>query len=208
VRTLCVATRNRHKLAEIRAVLGSLGLAPPLLSCIDFPGCPEVTEDGATLAANAAKKAREVCLFTGLLTLADDTGLEVEALDGAPGVVSARWAGPGCSYADNNAKLLRALADVPESHRTARFRCVVALAAPGAPGSEPRVQLFEGRLDGRIATAGRGTGGFGYDPVFWVDEAGCTLAELSEVGKNSLSHRARALAAVRAALEIELGPRA
>ena len=200
MRALCLATRNPHKLQEIRAVLADLGVRLPLVGMDDFPACPEVVEDEPTLEANAAKKARETCACTGLPTLADDTGLEVEALGGAPGVFSARWAGPGCTYADNNAKLLSALDGVPEPGRTARFRCVMALAIPGTTATPPAVRLFEGRIDGRITRQPRGIAGFGYDPVFWVDEAGCTLAELSAAAKNSLSHRARALAAARSAL--------
>ena len=197
--TLCIATRNAHKLSEIRAVLSDLALE--ITSTADHPGCPEVEEDGATLEANAEKKAGAVCAFTGLLTLADDTGLEVDALDGAPGVLSARYAGPGCSYSDNNAKLLRELAGVPEERRSARFRCVIALADPTASGS---LSLHEGRIDGRILREPRGQGGFGYDPIFWVPEAGCSLAELPPDRKNSISHRARALAAARVALKRRL----
>ncbi|MFQ5600933.1 MAG: XTP/dITP diphosphatase [Candidatus Krumholzibacteriia bacterium] len=200
---LCIATRNAHKLREITAVLGDLDLeivggylVGERGGAADRPGCPDVREDGDTLEANAAKKARVVCAYTGLPTLADDSGLEVDALDGAPGVRSARWAGDGCTYADNNAKLLRELGDLPEARRTARFRCVMALALPDAD-----VQMYEGRIEGRILRDKRGTSGFGYDPVFYVPELGRTLAELPLEQKNAISHRGRALAAVRAALE-------
>ena len=208
MRVLCLATRNRHKREEIAAILADLGVPATVRSCDDFLDCPEVAEDGETLEANAAKKAREVCAFAGHLTLADDTGLEVDALGGAPGVLSARWAGPACTYADNIAKLLRELAGVPEERRTARFRCFVALAVPAASGVVPGVQLFEGRIEGRITTAARGEGGFGYDSVFQVEGTGRTLAEFSLVAKNSLSHRARALAAAREAIVLELSARA
>ncbi len=213
-RRLVVATNNPHKLEEIRAVLHDL--AVELCSCADFPGCPEVVEDGETLEANAAKKAREVHAYTGEWTLADDTGLEVDALDGAPGVYSARWSGPGCTYDDNNTKLLRELSAVPRERRAARFRCVMALLNPGAAEravhSEARtfaqggvpVRLFEGRIDGIIADQCRGSGGFGYDPVFYVPAEGCTLAELSAARKNEISHRARALQALRRAVVLEL----
>jgi XTP/dITP diphosphohydrolase len=258
---LCVATRNRHKLDEIAALLSGPDLAVQLTSCLDHPGCPEVQEDGETLEENAAKKAREVCAFTGLVTLADDTGLEVEALAGAPGVRSARYAGEGCSYADNVAKLLRELGPLPDERRSARFRCVVALATPlsqegagtggvedlsrsgagrearpesGRPdpdrhgsirpaapawpgegtsrGGRPRqqactIELFEGRIEGRIARAPRGRGGFGYDPVFFLPEAGCSLAELDLESKNAVSHRGRALARVREVLRQRYGER-
>jgi XTP/dITP diphosphohydrolase len=204
---LCVATRNPHKLAEIRAVLADLDV--DVTSADEHPGVPDVDEDAPTLAGNAEKKARWVAAATGLLSLADDTGLEVEALDGAPGVVSARFAGPGCSYADNNAKLLAALAGLPPERRSAAFRCVIAIAAPGNPPGDAgfaaragacRVSLHEGRLEGRILDAARGARGFGYDPVFWVPEVGRTLAEMTPEEKNRISHRARALTAARAAL--------
>ncbi len=201
-KVLVIATGNPHKLAEITAVLRDFGLGAEFRGLSDFPGCPEVVEDGDTLEANAAKKAREVCAWTGTPTLADDTGLEVDALLGAPGVVSARYAGPACSFADNIAKLLREMAAVPDERRTARFRCIMALAMPDRP---PRIQRFEGRIEGRILHTSRGTGGFGYDPVFLVPEAGCTLAEFSLAAKNSMSHRAKALAAARPALMAELG---
>jgi len=204
-RVLVIATGNSHKLAEITAVLRDFGLGTEIRGQRDYLGCPEVVEDGDTLEANAAKKAREICAWTGAPTLADDTGLEVDALDGAPGVLSARYAGPACSFADNIAKLLREMAAVPEARRAARFRCIMALAMPVAPGQPPRIQLFEGRIEGRILQSTRGTGGFGYDPVFLVPEAGCTLAEFSLARKNSLSHRAKALAAAWPTLRAELG---
>jgi XTP/dITP diphosphohydrolase len=204
---LVLATRNRHKIEEIRAVLADLGFE--LSSAADHPGVPEVEEDAATLEGNAEKKARWVCAATGLRALADDTGLEVDALCGAPGVISARWAGEGCSYADNNAKLLRELTGVAPERRSARFRCVIAIATPPPAGDTGdfaarvgacRVTLHEGRIEGRIADAPRGAHGFGYDPVFWIPELGRTLAELDAAEKNRTSHRARALAAARAAL--------
>lgn len=207
IHRLCVATRNVHKLTEIRAVLADLGLE--ITSPVDHPGCNEVEEDAPTLEGNAEKKARHVAACTGLPSLADDTGLEVDALDGAPGVYSARYAGPECSFADNNRKLLRELAAVPPARRTAHFRCVIAIARPHV-GSESRsfearvhactVSLHEGRLDGRIIDEPRGANGFGYDPVFYIPDLGRTLAELALEEKNRVSHRARALAAARRAL--------
>ena len=218
---LVVATRNSHKLSEIRAVLKDLDLQ--IQGADEFPGCPEVEEDGDTLEANAEKKAREVGSYTGLLTLADDSGLEVEALQGAPGVYSARYAGEGCSFADNNSKLLDALSDQKtEEDRAARFRCVMALVDPawgpayadaGAQGAAEfaprkthpgRLEMFEGRIDGHIAQESRGDEGFGYDPVFFIPTENCTMAELSADQKNTISHRAQALKAVRAALERRL----
>jgi XTP/dITP diphosphohydrolase len=214
---LVVATRNAHKLAEIRAVLADLDVH--VHGASTFPGCPDVVEDRDTLEGNAEKKAREVAAFTGLLTLADDTGLEVAALDGQPGVFSARWAGEGCTFADNNRKLLRLMESVPDPERTAVFRCVLALAEPAGalrggptppvgtpPDRQPHagIQLFEGRIEGRIARAPSGSGGFGYDPVFLIPSEGCTMADLSPERKNQISHRARALHAMRQALERRL----
>jgi XTP/dITP diphosphohydrolase len=206
-RKLCIATRNAHKLEEIRAVLADLRLE--VSGAADHPGCTEVEEDAPTLEGNAEKKARWVAACTGLPSLADDTGLEVDVLDGAPGVYSARWAGPGCTYADNNAKLLRKLAEVPLDRRTARFRCVIGFARPATGATDRdfdarlaacRVSLHPGILAGRIVDEARGRHGFGYDPIFFIPEQGKTLAELSLDEKNRLSHRARALMAARAAL--------
>jgi len=209
---LCITTRNSHKLDEIRAVLADLDLR--ISAAADHPECTEVDEDAPTLEGNAEKKARSVAACTGLPSLADDTGLEVEALDGAPGVVSARYAGPGCTFADNNRKLLTALAGVPEARRTARFRCVIAIARPHGDwhgldaATRMRncdVTLHQGRLDGRILEAPRGANGFGYDPVFYIPDLGRTVAELTVDEKNRVSNRARALQAARAALAASLG---
>ncbi len=202
---LCVATRNVHKLEELRALLADLDVE--LVSAAEVPGVPEVEEDATTLEGNAEKKARWVAAAAGCVALADDTGLEVDALGGEPGVYSARWAGPECSFADNNKKLLHELSDLPEKQRTARFRCVIAVAVPQGDAGEfaARVEncsvtLYEGRVFGRIVSKLRGTNGFGYDPVFFVPEKQRTLAELSIAEKNEISHRARALAAARPAL--------
>lgn len=183
---MVLATRNRHKLGELLALIPGLRLEMKMLDA--FPGAPEVIEDGETLEENAAKKAKSAALFCGLWALADDTGLQVDALGGAPGVYSARYAGPECSYADNNLKLLAELAGLPPEKRTARFRCVMALASPG--GS---VITVEGRLEGGIASAASGANGFGYDPLFVPAGLGKTLAELTPEEKNALSHRAAAV---------------
>jgi XTP/dITP diphosphohydrolase len=172
------------------------GLPVDLLTRADFPGVPDVVEDGATLEQNALKKARAVCAATGIRSIADDTGLEVEALNGAPGVHSSRYGGPGATYADNVAKLLRALAGVPDSKRRARFRCVVALVEP--IGAE---LMVEGTCEGRITTEARGEGGFGYDPVFFVPETGKTFAEMTLEEKDAISHRGRAMAHMRRLIE-------
>ncbi len=206
---LVIATRNRHKRAEIQAILGV-----ECRSLDDFPDAPPLIEDAATFAGNAARKALQMAAWlaearaqpTGLcLVLADDSGLEVDALNGAPGVYSARFAaldagaGANSSDAANNAKLLRLLQDVPPARRTARFRCVLALARVDSSSSKAEPRLFEGVCEGRISFAPSGRGGFGYDPLFVPDGFEQSFAELGEEVKNRMSHRARALARLRAA---------
>jgi XTP/dITP diphosphohydrolase len=182
---LVVATRNAGKLKEIRRLLESSGIE--VLGMESFADLPEVVEDGDSFRANAEKKARAVAQWTGCLALADDSGLEVEALDGLPGVHSAYYAGPEAEDAANNAKLLSALEQVPAPRRAA-FVCTMALCEPSGP-----CRFFVGRLQGEILAAPRGTGGFGYDPLFLTPEFGKTLAELPLEEKNSISHRGRAL---------------
>ncbi len=198
---IVIATRNPHKIEEIRQILS--GLPVKLLSAADL-GAPEVVEDEPTLQGNALKKAREVAAATDRVAIADDTGLLVEALGGRPGVYSARYAGPGATYADNVAKLLEEMKDVPKGKRNARFECVVAVAEP--PNADPEMRdrvregiVYRGILHGSIAHEPRGQNGFGYDPVFLVarDPKGRTLAELSADEKNRISHRARALSDLR-----------
>ncbi len=179
-----IATRNAHKLEEIRAIFNFQGLE--VCSALDFPNIPDTIEDRDTLEGNAIKKAQELCEATGLMALADDSGLEVEALDGAPGIYSARYAGEPCSYSDNNAKLLRELAD--KENRRARFRTVMALARPG---KEPLT--VDGVCEGTIINELRGEHGFGYDPLFVPDGFDQTFAELPAETKNKISHRALAL---------------
>ena len=187
---IVLATGNPHKRQEIARILVELGL--PLI-LVDPPRpLPEVVEDGTSLAENATRKAVAVARALGMATLADDTGLAIDALNGEPGIHAARWAGPECIAANNVAKALRLLAGVPVERRSARFLCVVALCVdPDAPPL-----LAEGRLEGHIAEAAAGAGGFGYDPIFYLPDRGCTLAELAEGEKNRLSHRYRALAAL------------
>jgi XTP/dITP diphosphohydrolase len=180
---LVVATKNRDKLIEVRAVLSE---AAPSVSLIDAEW-PDVEETGLTLRANALLKARATMEATGFPALADDTGLEVDALDGAPGVHTARFAGLDATYAQNRAALLGALEG--REDRSARFRTVVVLAVP--KGAET---VSAGVLDGRITLSERGEGGFGYDPIFEVGAE--TLAEMGEAAKNRISHRARALVAL------------
>ena len=191
---LVVATRNRGKLKEIQALLA--GVVDTVRCAADIPGFPETIEDGLTFQANALKKAREAMLFTGLPTLADDSGLVVDALDGQPGVYSARFAGEGANDRANNRRLLEELSGVPPEHRQAAFMCVLAFVTPD--GIE---QVFSGRVGGIILTSERGDGGFGYDPLFLVDGFNRTMAELSLLEKNHISHRGQALQHFRAYLE-------
>ena len=181
---LVIATRNAHKLGEIRAIFDFRGLE--VRSAFDFPEIPDVVEDGDTLEANAEKKATEIAKATGCWALADDSGLEVAALGGAPGVYSARYAGEQCSYSGNNEKLLRELAGKPD--RSAQFRTVIALSDPAG-----NVQTLEGVCPGVIIEELRGINGFGYDPLFVPEGCTETFAELSAEVKNRISHRARAL---------------
>jgi XTP/dITP diphosphohydrolase len=178
------ATRNPHKLAELRQILRVAGLE--LVGLENMPHIAEVEEDGETFEANARKKAETVARAAGLWAMADDSGLEVQALGGAPGVRSARFAGEPPSHAANNAKLLTALEG--QTDRRARFCCVIALSNPC--GESVAVQ---GECRGRIASAPRGTGGFGYDPLFMPDGYDLTFAEMAPENKNRISHRARAL---------------
>ncbi len=186
---LVLATGNRDKQREITALLHDLAVTVRTLD--EFPLAPAVVEDGETCHANAGKKASEIARWTGVLTLADDTGLEVEALGGRPGVWAARYAGHGATYTDNCRKLLDEMEGVPAARRGARFLTVVAIADPAA--DPPSVDLMEGVLHGQIAETCSGVRGFGYDPVFVVPALGRTLAELSLEQKNQISHRGHAL---------------
>jgi len=186
-----MATRNSGKVREMAALLGDLGVR--LLSLNDFPEVPEIPEEGATFAENAAAKAQAVARLTGLPALADDSGLEVEALGGRPGVFSARYAqdrtaGRIPSDEDNWRKLLDELQEVPREERRARFVCEIALAWP-----DGRLITTQGELAGAIALEPRGSRGFGYDPVFFVSEYHATVAELDLAVKNRISHRGQAL---------------
>lgn len=183
---LLVATGNQGKLKEICRLLEGSGVEVVGLNQLQSP--PEVIEDGATFADNARKKAVEMAAFSDCLTLADDSGLVVAALDGAPGVHSARYAGEQGNDAANNAKLLEALAGVADDQRQAAFHCVMALAWP-----DGRCETFAGQVRGLILRGARGDGGFGYDPLFMVPEYGKTMAELPLDIKNRISHRGTAL---------------
>jgi XTP/dITP diphosphohydrolase len=184
--TVVLATRNQHKVQEIRALLADLPIT--FLSLADFPDLPDVIEDGVTCEENAVKKARETAAGTGHWALADDTGLEVNALGGRPGVYAARYAGEHATYADNCEKLLKELKNIPVEQRGARFLTVMALSDP-----KGHSEVVEGQLQGQITERFYGSQGFGYDPVFYVSKAHKTLAEMTLAEKNELSHRGQAL---------------
>lgn len=183
---LVVATGNRGKVREIKDLLREWPWE--IRSLADYPDMPEIEESGTTFAENAAIKALAVADYTGFLTMADDSGLEVDVLGGLPGVRSARYSGPGATDARNNAKLLIALRGVLPERRGARFKCAVAIAVPGRI-----LASFEGSCEGTIGTEPRGQNGFGYDPLFEIPALGRTMAELSLDEKNHLSHRAIAI---------------
>ncbi len=183
---LVVATRNAGKLKEIRRLLESQDIS--ILGLDQFPDAPEVEEDGDTFALNAAKKAETIAHVTGLPCLADDSGLTVAALQGRPGVHSARYSGVDATDRSNNQKLLEEMALVPEQQRQAAFCCVMALCLPDEP-----THFFEGRVEGLILHQEQGGGGFGYDPLFWLPGFDCTMAELPLDIKNRISHRGQAL---------------
>jgi len=198
-RRLLVATHNTGKVREYRELLA---LLPLEVTYLDAEGIAlDVEETGATLAENAVLKARTYAAASGLWAWADDSGLEVDALGGAPGVLSARFAGPGSSDADRYRKLLDALAGVPWSQRGARFRCTVAIATPAGD-----LRVAEGTCEGIIAFGPAGQNGFGYDPVFYMPEYSATMAQLAPEHKNVISHRGRAAQAALLPLQEMLGP--
>lgn len=183
---MIIATRNPGKLREIEAILSPFPLK--ILSLKDFPSIPEVREDGATFAENAAKKARTIAHSTGRVAIADDSGLAVEALQGRPGVFSSRYAGENATDQERCQKLLQKMAKIPEGRRQAAFFCAIAVARP-----DGKMEVVQGECRGSITFAPRGKHGFGYDPIFWVPEFGKTMAELEPEVKNRISHRAKAL---------------
>ncbi|MEO7327791.1 MAG: RdgB/HAM1 family non-canonical purine NTP pyrophosphatase [Minicystis sp.] len=197
--TLLLATTNKGKLAELGRLLGDLPVELVSLGTA-LPGRPQAVEDGATLEDNAWIKGRAAASASMLVTLAEDSGLEVDALGGRPGVRSARFAGEGATDAENNAALIAALNEIDDDQRGARFRCVMVLIDPFAEG-EAREQKSEGRCEGEITREPRGAGGFGYDPLFVVADKARTMAELDEQEKGEVSHRGRAALAMRPALE-------
>lgn len=183
---IVIATRNPKKIEEIRRMLA--GSALSILTLGDFPDCPEVEEDGESFEANALKKAVAVSRYTGKAALADDSGLEVDALAGAPGVHSARYAGEGADDRKNLEKLLDDLRPIVPERRTARYVCCIALAFP-----DGRTETAFGYVEGRIGTEPRGSNGFGYDPVFYPEGHDRTFGEMGDDEKDRISHRGRAL---------------
>jgi len=189
---IVLATHNLHKVDEIKNILShtlldKAGSSIEFLSLDNFPSIDEIVEDGTTLEENARKKAGTVYEQTGLLSLADDTGLEVEALGGKPGVYSARYAGENATYQQNNEKLLHEMKDIPHDKRSAKFRCVISIIGSAID------EIAIGEVSGQILTEVRGKNGFGYDPVFLPDGYNLSYAEMDSELKNKLSHRARAL---------------
>ncbi|MCC6623512.1 MAG: non-canonical purine NTP pyrophosphatase [Deltaproteobacteria bacterium] len=213
---LVAATNNPKKLREIREIVAAIPGAHEAVRSAGELGLEAPEETGDTFEANAILKAVHAFEATGAVSLADDSGLEVDALGGAPGVFSARYAGPDARDEDNNRRLVAALAGVPPEARAARYRAVIALVVPRAlahrvpdarplPGHDAVVVTTAGVIEGLIVDAPRGEGGFGYDPHFYYPPAGCTFAELSAADKHAVSHRGQALAALRPALEALFG---
>lgn len=190
MRPIILATGNNNKIEEIKEIL--MGMPIALHTTLEFPDLKDVVEDKETFVENALKKAREVYAATGMNALADDSGLEVDALDGRPGVYSARYAGEGHPYAENNKKVLRELEGISDEKRTARFHCVLAYVGKDTQGQYFE-KLFDGMCEGRINNHPVGQFGFGYDPIFFVPEFDKTMAELEPEIKNRISHRGRAL---------------
>ncbi|MCA9405618.1 MAG: XTP/dITP diphosphatase [Candidatus Omnitrophica bacterium] len=190
MRELVVATTNQGKLKEIRQLLADMDIK--ITSLADYPGAPEVVEDGKTFAQNAIKKAATIALYTKKLTLGEDSGIQIKALGNRPGIYSARYSGPNANDQKNNAKMLRELKDVPMDQRQARYRCFAALV-----DGRRIVDVVNGSCGGLITTRARGSNGFGYDPYFLIPRYDQTFGELPPEVKAKISHRARALKKVR-----------
>jgi len=195
---IVLATNNKHKIEEIKDILSDPQLE--ILTLNDFRDFPKIEETGKTLEENAILKAKGICRFTKLISLADDSGLEVDALDGAPGVLSSRFAGEHCSYKDNNMKLLSLTKNIPPEKRGATFVCVVAIAK-----NVDNIKTVRGEVRGIITTEERGESGFGYDPVFYLPELDKTFAQLSFKEKNERSHRAFAFRKAKELIEKDFG---
>ena len=186
-----IASRNEHKIDEMRRILHEAGLSLDLVGIQEFPDLPDVDETGATFAENALLKAREICAFTGLPAIADDSGLCVDALGGMPGIFSARWAGTHGNDLANLQLLLAQISHVAPDRRTASFRCAAAIVTPS--GAE---KVVEGVMSGRVIDTPRGTNGFGYDPIFIAEGYSITTAEMDSASKDAISHRGLAIAAL------------
>ena len=191
------ATGNEGKMKEIKMILGDLEI--PVISMKEAGIAADIDENGTTFDENAVIKAKTICEMTGELVLADDSGLEIDALNKEPGVYSARYMGENTSYHIKNANLIQRLEEVPDEKRTARFVCAMAAAFP-----DGRTITTRGTIEGRIGYEERGENGFGYDPIFYLPEYGCSTAELSLEKKNELSHRGKALRAMRQKLKVYL----
>jgi XTP/dITP diphosphohydrolase len=200
---LVLATRNAHKVVELRRILAAAGVPVDLTGLDEFPAAPDVAETGLTFAENALLKAGAIAQFTGLPSVADDSGLCVDVLNGMPGIFSARWSGRHGDDAANLALVLAQLSDITDPHRSAHFACAAALALP-----DGRERVVDGRLDGTLTTSPRGTGGFGYDPIFLPNApngpAELTTAEMTPEAKDAISHRGRAFRALVPVITEEL----
>lgn len=194
LKKVVLASSNQGKLREFQQLLAQCGFEVLPQSAFEVP---DVEETGLSFVENALLKARNACQHTGLPAIADDSGLEVDALNGAPGIYSARYAGPQCSDEDNNRKLLQALASVPPARRTARFQCLLVFLRHA---NDPVPLICQGSWNGRILDNPAGENGFGYDPLFFVEQTGCTSAQLPPDQKNRLSHRGQAMAKLLDAL--------
>jgi XTP/dITP diphosphohydrolase len=197
---LVLATANPHKLVELTRILEAGRVGVRLASLAEFPGAPDVAETGVTFAENALLKAHAIADFTGLPAVADDSGLCVDALNGMPGVLSARWCGRHGDDAENLRLVLAQLSDIPDERRGAQFVCSAALVLPGG-----REHVSEGLVDGRLIRQPRGSNGFGYDPVFVPDGADLTTAEMASADKDRISHRGRALRTLAPVIAAFLG---
>lgn len=195
-RTFVIATHNVKKAGEMLTILGDTVPGQTWLTLADYPHVPEPEETGTTYAANAAIKAEHGCSLTREWCLADDAGLEVDAMGGEPGLYSKRFAGEETPFPEKMQRILDRLRDLPEDQRTARFRCSVAFARP-----DQETEIFEATCEGRIAHKPSGAGGFGYDPIFWLPERGCTMADLSPEQKHAISHRGKVLRLVAERLQ-------
>lgn len=196
---LVIATHNRKKAGEMVQILQGRFPNLRIETLADFEGAPEPDETGTNYQENAAIKAESACDFTGEWCLADDAGLEIDAMNGEPGLYSKRFAGEETPFPEKMKVILDRLSETPDPQRSARFRCVIALARPGHP-----TKLFESTCEGMIAASPSGAGGFGYDPIFWLPEQNCTMADLTADQKHAISHRGKVLREFSAWLEAEL----